>query len=61
MVNTEIRWIIFFEAKDGEQVLLVELQEWTKRATVIEGPGARGRRLNSRTLEHQRIPYSQGH
>jgi len=29
--------------------------------TVREGLKARGRRLNSRTLEHQRIHYSQGH
>ena len=61
MVNTEIRFIILFVAKDGEQVLLMELQEWTKGATVIEVPEARGRRLNSRTLEHQRTPDSREH
>jgi len=30
-------------------------------ATVIDGPKARGRKLNSRTLEHQRTPESREH
>ena len=28
MVNTEIRWIIFFEAKDGEALYIQQKQDW---------------------------------
>ena len=28
MVNTEIRWIIFFAAKDGEALYSQEKQDW---------------------------------